>query len=548
MSGEVIRIQQIIFPEDERENYKLYYSGTGYERTDSGLYITEGGRVELFTYFNGFFVKQWRQYTQIRNPFGELQVQGNCRVSLLYKDRNGNMVTEENAEAHGVKKPETLRLEMQSWKEAEVYWIRVESPEDGAWLRDFSIYAEVEAVREVNCAAVICTCRREKDVTANIDQIRKLSGEQRPEVFIIDNGNTLQDHVFPEFVSCIPNKNCGGAGGFTRGMLEVVKRKKFTHVILMDDDISLEPGVLERTRSFLSVLKEEYEDAQLAGSLLRKDIPWEQFECGADWNRGRIKAYGKGFDLRDRNTLLENTEENSPEYGGWWYCCIPVKEILKKGYPLPLFIHRDDIEYGLRMGKTITMNGIGVWHEAVTKKLSQAGEYYDIRNMAIVNAAHLSDFTAAEWKKFLVKWTLGNILRGRYQYIRLNFLAVQDFLKGESWLAEGDGAELNEKVRKLLPELEEVEKKTEKVFPVPADISVYTAAVRKKVIYQDPSGKCLRTDKTFRETVQALAGLMHILRVVDRDFANAGISYRTKWKELTSENFWNGYLECEENE
>ena len=156
-----------------------------------------------------------------------------------------------------MKKPETLRLEMRSWKEAEVYWIRVESPEDGAWLRDFSIYADVEAVREVNCAAVICTCRREKDVTANIDQIRKLSGEQRPEVFIIDNGNTLQDHVFPEFVSCIPNKNCGGAGGFTRGMLEVVKRKKFTHVILMDDDISLEPGVLERTRSFLSVLKDD---------------------------------------------------------------------------------------------------------------------------------------------------------------------------------------------------------------------------------------------------------------------------------------------------
>ena len=41
---------------------------------------------------------------------------------------------------------------------------------------------------------------------------------------------------------------------------------------------------------------------------------------------------------------------------------------------------------------------------------------------------------------------------------------------------------------------------------------------------------------------------MRMLPVVDRDFENAKTSYRTKWKELTSENFWNGYLECKEDE
>lgn len=43
MSGEVVRIQQMIFPEDEKENHKLYYSGTEYERTEAGLCVTEGG-------------------------------------------------------------------------------------------------------------------------------------------------------------------------------------------------------------------------------------------------------------------------------------------------------------------------------------------------------------------------------------------------------------------------------------------------------------------------------------------------------------------------
>ena len=54
MSGEVIRIQQMIFPEDEKENHKLYYSGTGYERTEAGLYVTEGGRVELLRILTDF--------------------------------------------------------------------------------------------------------------------------------------------------------------------------------------------------------------------------------------------------------------------------------------------------------------------------------------------------------------------------------------------------------------------------------------------------------------------------------------------------------------
>lgn len=111
------------------------------------------------------------------------------------------------------------------------------------------------------------------------------------------------------------------------------------------------------------------------------------------------------MDLRKRDALLRNTESQNWDYGGWWCCCIPVSAIREKGLPLPVFIHRDDIEYGIRMGKLMTLNGIGVWHEAVTKKLPQIGEYYDIRNMAILNAIHYDDWDKRQWKKFLVKWT-----------------------------------------------------------------------------------------------------------------------------------------------
>ena len=119
-----------------------------------------------------------------------------------------------------------------------------------------------------------------------------------------------------------------------------------------------------------------------------------------------------------------------------------------------MFIHRDDIEYGIRLGKLMTLNGIGVWHEAVIKKLPQMGEYYDIRNMAIVNAIHYDDWDSLQWKKFLIKWVAGNLLRGRYSYIYLNICAMLDFLKGEKWLEKTDGAEIHAKVAARVPKLQ----------------------------------------------------------------------------------------------
>ncbi|MEI3199181.1 MAG: hypothetical protein V8S12_01795 [Lachnospiraceae bacterium] len=65
-----------------------------------------------------------------------------------------------------------------------------------------------------------------------------------------------------------------------------------------------------------------------------------------------------------------NEQELATEYTGWWYTCIPLRCIDNDNLPLPIFIHRDDVEYGLRVGKKkfIFLNGIGVWHEAFEKK------------------------------------------------------------------------------------------------------------------------------------------------------------------------------------
>lgn len=52
--------------------------------------------------------------------------------------------------------------------------------------------------------------------------------------------------------------------------------------------------------------------------------------------------------------------------------------------PIPLFIHRDDIEFGLRNAKYgITfLNGVGVWHRGFEYTID-ANSYYDTRNTLI---------------------------------------------------------------------------------------------------------------------------------------------------------------------
>ena len=116
-------------------------------------------------------------------------------------------------------------------------------------------------------------------------------------------------------------------------------------------------------------------------------------------------AHNHDFDMTSLQRCVVNEAEAEYDYVGWWYSCIPVTFINKSKLPLPLFIHRDDIEYGLRAnGEFILLNGICVWHEAFENKCPGTNEYYDIRNLAILNAIHDEKFTAKTiLKKVLFK-------------------------------------------------------------------------------------------------------------------------------------------------
>ena len=213
----------------------------------------------------------------------------------------------------------------------------------------------------------------------------------------------------------------------------------------MDDDAVIEPFVLDRTFAFLTLLRPEHLDLTIAGALMKEHCPWRQYESGAQWLGGRINVLGHNLDMRSPyDILIDSTRSELIDYAGWWYSCIPVSQIKRVGLPMPFFIHRDDVEYGLRLGgRFVTVTGICVHHEAFERKLSGVSEYYDLRNMLITNALHPSGISKGALKRFLLKWFLINLFSHRYKYIDMNIAGIGDALRGVDWLLSQDCAELH---------------------------------------------------------------------------------------------------------
>ena len=124
-------------------------------------------------------------------------------------------------------------------------------------------------------------------------------------------------------MNIIPNKNVGGSGGFTRGLIQAERDSEkyhLSHVIFMDDDIVIEPDALVRTYAILALLKDEYKNKGIGGAHLRLDFPYIQHASGESWSPCGIISKKQGLDLRKYKECIKNEEEISEEhsYNGWW--------------------------------------------------------------------------------------------------------------------------------------------------------------------------------------------------------------------------------------
>ena len=468
-----MEIQKILFPQvgrcTEREMYfRLEKSGFGsnqmlfYDNERQTILFRTGEKVWFDTYFNGFSIEKWKKYTVLDKLTLKLELSGKFKVILLSKEKIHNEIYEKIIRAVIIDTDvrEMCEFSFEDGTAKGMYTFGLEALSDDSTFYGGAYCSSIcqESVREVKIGIGICTYRREAFVRKNLKILRDcvLENKSSPlydhvEVFVADNGRTLAvEELQTPQVHIYPNRNVGGAGGFTRDLIEMMQNNdiyRITHVLLMDDDIVIEPEALVKTYMLLSLLKEEYLDTFVGGAMLRLDRQYIQVESGAVWNAGHLDPLKMNLDLRQCEACLYNETEEFSEYNAWWYCCFPIDIVTSENLPLPIFIRGDDLEYGLRnMKHLILMNGICVWHEPFENKYSSFLEYYIIRNLLIDNALHYPEYNAKKLNHALFNHCIQEIMFYRYKNIDLYFQGINDFLKGPAWLMQQDGEALHQQI------------------------------------------------------------------------------------------------------
>lgn len=448
----------------EPEKRDLYIKGAYRTEKDALLVMKKGDTADFATYFNSFSVKKWKRYTTLQNVTLQLEGVGEFEITAEEISSRGT-VRRQSFPMKGGTFSHTFSVD-ELTGDILGFSIRCESEKGnilrGAWLGGF---AEWE---ENRIGVSITTFKREAYVQKTMAALQDFRQKHDwLDVLVVDNGRTLEPRDETGF-RIVPNRNFGGSGGFTRGMIEYVEKGNVDYVLLMDDDIVLEPSAIERTRSLLCGLKAEYQESFLAGAMLQLERPTLQYENTACWRKIRLYSKGRDYDLTNKERLASNEgiPKQKNRYGAWWYCVVPVSRIQSIGYPLPFFIKGDDMEYGIRNHREVmSLNGIGVWHQSFETKLSPLVYYFSDRNMLIMN--HYADgcgqmtFIVSLLGRVIKRWIQGNTT-GLFSLLH----AVRDYNSGLSGITEIPS---DKKIEIISQELSQ---------PIPADLY---SALRKEI-------------------------------------------------------------------
>lgn len=477
---------------------EMLYTAEGsvdYSEVDNSLAFES--TLGFLTYFNSLSCFKWRKYSNAGPIRLHVELVGDaCDVEIVgvrkedarpdmapdpFQDSTASIVKGEvEATSQGIKANFDGSYEYEA--------LEVPIEDDGLVVVGFNLhskgatavrnaywYTEVDegVVRPIKLALATTTFRKEAYVVPNIEAVkREVLGSDDViadafHMYVVDNGSTLDAGALSDAgVTVIPNANVGGAGGFARGMMAALGGENvsadfgFTHVLLMDDDVTIFPESIKRTFNLLALANDKYKDAFINGAMLQAQRPNLQFEDVAFVMKSGAYRRVKGNLFMDTladvavNEVIDVEVPNA--YGAWWYSCIPVAAIRKNGLPLPVFFRCDDVEYGMRCKPTyMTMNGICVWHDAFDDRFRASVDGYQyMRNFPIVMACSgninlMPHMLRAARMINLFTRSLG------YETAELILLGLEDFMKGPEVIKEPNGESIfkanNKACENLLP-------------------------------------------------------------------------------------------------
>ena len=313
-------LQNFIFPDyNPLAPADMYFRGTDagvFLRNEGCLQCRKYGQYTFDTYFNGFMLNAWVDRARIDSLHTTLRGKGLFLVQFMLVRYSDYDKTGKTANpTHRVMLEQQILLTEAgvsfaldaalAWLDGMLYPV-ITALEEDALFYGGTYWTDTAPRNPVKLGMVITHFNRKNYILPAIERISRhiLGNPQWAEkiaLVVVDNSQNITAEE-AGLAHVIPNRNLGGSGGFTRGLLYLQDAGEFTHCLFMDDDASCEIESILRTYTLLQYVQEER--FAVAGALLQEEFPSILHEKGAVYRHTLNDGLHRGLDIGSRENIL----------------------------------------------------------------------------------------------------------------------------------------------------------------------------------------------------------------------------------------------------
>jgi len=411
-------------------------------------------RLSFATYFNAFPAAYWQEWTPAKSVRLHVELDGIATVDVFRSTVHGSL--NRVATRQGATGVVEFDLPLTSFGDGGWLWFDLEAGDRNVALVGAEWQVPSGIARKHGKATVsITTYNRPDDCVAQINRFISSPElmDRIEQLLIVDQGSkrVVEAEGFEEArarmgdkLRIIEQPNLGGSGGFSRGMYEAVRTGGSDYVLLLDDDVVVEPEGILRAINFGDFTRRPTIVGGHMLNLYERSVLHSYGErvnlYRSMWESVDAKLDGFNFAAKGLRSTLSLHRRADVSFNGWWMCLIPREVVEEIGLSLPVFIKWDDCEYGLRASAhgfpTVSLPGAAVWHMPWTEKNDQLDwqAYYHQRNRWVVGLLYSPYRRGGGLSRESFFTDIKHLLSLQYSAVAMRNQALHDLISGPEHL------------------------------------------------------------------------------------------------------------------
>lgn len=419
--------------------------------------VPAGERISFASYFNAFPASYWQQWTNVEQVRLSIETSGQGTLLVYRSTAQGVPQRMASHPFDGTERHE-ISLPVTTFGDGGWYWFEVVAGDEDVVVADGRWETDAVELRSGGASVGITTFNKPDFCVRTLDALSADAtlGTLLDRVYIVDQG-TQRVSVEPGFdavagslgekLAVIEQPNLGGSGGFARSMSETLDAGTSDFIILLDDDVTIEPESIARAIRFARHSKRPLLVGGHMFDLLNRPV-LHAFAETIDlkpfvWHQAPHDEVPHDFRISNLRQTPWMHARMDADYNGWWFCLIPTEVVRAIGLSLPAFIKWDDAEYCLRARDagypTVTLPGAALWHVSWLDKDDSIDwqAYFHARNRIVAALLHSPYTDGGLLTRDSKRWDLKHLLSMQYYPVTLRHRALRDILAGPEHMQRG---------------------------------------------------------------------------------------------------------------